>query len=178
MVKRFNKLFLILICIFSMIILSSCDSFLSEEEKIDSMIQNFIEKLETNEISEIKKIFANGKVADLEDFDKSIDELFEYYQGTCVSRQLKTKGQERDKDYDYQASWYVISCDIVTTENSYRMFFYWCTEYTTNSEMIGIWSFYIIKSSDDTNPNISYGGDSLRIPGINIGKVYVRDETK
>ena len=166
--------------VFSMLLftVSGCIDLRTEEEIVDEMVTELITSLDSKDKDKIKLLLANGKINDINNFDQSIDELLNYYDGTYVSKADGGKGKDRDKHHDYQASWYNLSYDVTTTCAVYRIAVYWCTEYTTDSDMIGIWSFYIIKMSEDSTPEYSYRGDGLWTPGINIGEVYTKDENE
>ena len=45
--------------------------------------------------------------------------------------------------------------------------------YLICAKNIGIWSFYIIKLQDDTDPQFAYRGDDKFTPGINFNKKNV-----
>lgn len=59
---------------------------------------------------------------------------------------------------------------ILTMENKDKDSF--VNLFATNKANVGIWYIYIIKQSEDVNPNYTCWGDGLATPGINIGKKY------
>lgn len=142
---------------------------------IEEKTQEIIEYLETGNKEGIKSLFSKTKIEEILDFDASIERLIEYYDGTFQSKKNNPHGKFRDKNGDFSTTWFLPSVDVTTSVDTYRIAFYYCTEYTTDKESIGIWSLYIIKKADDTTPEYAYGGDGLWTPGINIGKVYVEN---
>ena len=156
--------------------LSSCDLFKSDDEIIRDNVMHFVKALDTKNKEEVKSYFAKNKIKDIAVFDQSIDELFDYYQGEYMSYNYGGSAKYKDGDYNFRSINYQYPIDIKTDIENYRMYFNWYIEYTTDKDMIGIWSFYILKKKDDPNSTYSYWGDGLNTPGINIGKIDERDE--
>ena len=164
--------------IFSILLfsLSSCDLFKSEYELLYERIQKFSTSLYHKNKEEVRSYFAKNKIKDISNFDQSIDELFDYYQGDYISSTIESKGQEGDREGNYTAKWDMLSFNVETDIEKYRMAFYWCIEYTTDKDMLGIWSFSILKWKDDPNPNYAYWGETFSGIGINIGIIDDRYE--
>ena len=121
-------------------------------------------------------INASSKIKNISNFDYSVDNLLDYYNGTFQSKKNYSHGKFRDKNGEFSTTWFLPSTDVTTSVETYRIAFYYCTEYTTDKDSVGIWSMYIIKKKDDITPEYAYGGDGLWTPGINIGKVYIENE--
>ena len=149
----------------------------SDNEDADNKLQSFVDCLRNEDSEGIKSLFAQNKIAEISNFDESIEELLLYYDGAYISVERHSTGVEEDKDSGIERKWYNMSYDVKTDEAIYRMAFYWCAKDTGDSSNVGIESFYIIKATDDPNyPQYSYGGDGLWTPGINIGKTHEVDE--
>ncbi|HHX68920.1 MAG TPA: DUF5104 domain-containing protein [Gallicola sp.] len=174
--KRSKNILVIFIVTFFLFAVTSCKSHKTDEEIVEKKIQELIQHLEENNTDGIRNLFAKTKINDIEDFDASIEQLIEFYDGVYETKKNGAPGKFRDKDGDFSTTWFLPSTDVTTSVDTYRIAFYYCTEYTTDKDSIGIWSLYIIKKSEDTTPKYSYGGDGLWTPGINIGKVYVKGE--
>lgn len=172
-IKFFNKVLASIILLLS---LSSCKLFKSDDEIIKDNVMSFIKALENKNKEEVKSYFAKNKIKDIVNFDQSLDELFNYYQGKYMSYNYGGSAKYKDSDYNFRSINYQYPIDIKTDIEKYRMYFNWYIEYTTDKDMVGIWSFYIIKEKDDPNSTYSYWGDGLNTPGINIGKIDERDE--
>lgn len=172
MIKKFISIIsAIVLSVFSLLCISSCDAFKSDEEIIDDKVMDIIQKLEKSDKEGLKKLFAKSIIKNIDNFDETIDELFDYYDGEYVSKVRGGHGDELERDGNgFVKKWWTPSYDIKTTEDRYRIAFYWCKEYSTDKNFIGIWSFYIVKYKDDDNPEYSYRGDGLWFPGINISK--------
>jgi len=174
--KKILIVFKTILMLIIMFFVTSCTFLKSNDEITDEKVQSFISFLDKNDKNKIYNTFAKSKICDIDDFAKTIDLLLEYYEGTYQSKELNTKGEESDKNGDYKAKWLVLSYHVLTSTNEYRIFFYWCTEYSIDENSIGIWSFYIIKEEDYPTKEKSYGGDGLRTFGINIGKLKNEDK--
>lgn len=68
--------------------LSSCIDFRPEDETVDEMMMELITTLDTKYKEKFKLFFSNEKIGSIENFDDSINELFNYYQGTYESRMV------------------------------------------------------------------------------------------
>lgn len=161
---------------FLMLATTSCFSSKTDDEIVEEKTQILIQNLEENNKEGIKSLFAKTKIESIENFDATIDQLLEYYDGTYESKKNGSHGKFRDKNGEFSSTWFLPSTDVTTSVETYRIAFYYCTEYTTDEDCIGIWSLYIVKMSEDSTPENSYGGDGLWTPGINIGKVYFESE--
>ena len=149
----------------------------SDNEDADNKLQAFVQCLDNEDREGIKALFAQNKIAEISNFDESIEELLLYYEGEYMSVERHSTGVEEDKDSGIVRKWYNMSYDVTTDTTIYRMAFYWCVKDTGDNGNEGIESFYIIKATDDPNyPQYAYGGDGLWTPGINIGKTHEVDE--
>ncbi len=174
--KNFRRINHFVMLTFLMFGMTSCFSSKTDDEIVEEKIQNLIQNLEENNKDGIKELFAKTKIDNIDNFDETIDQLLEYYDGTYESKKNGSHGKFRDKDGNFSTTWFLPSTDVETSVDTYRIAFYYCTEYTTDEDSIGIWSLYIIKMSEDSTPDNSYGGDGLWTPGIHIGKVYSESE--
>ena len=177
--------FVLAIIIATMMIFMSgctfCDGLfaLSDNEDADNKLQAFVDFLNNEDREGIKALFAQNKIAEISNFDESVEELLLYYDGEYMSVERHSTGVEEDKDGGIVRKWYNMSYDVTTDAAICRMAFYWCAKDTGDSGNVGIESFYIIKATDDPNyPRYAYGGDGLWTIGINIGKTHELDEIR
>lgn len=185
MKQRYFPLFFTIIMSAMTALLGGCAFFddlfaPSDNEDADNKLQSFVECLNNEDREGIKSLFAQNKIAEISNFDDSIEELLLYYDGEYISVERHSTGVEEDKDSGIERKWYNMSYDVTTDTQIYRMAFYWCAKDTGDSGNVGIESFYIIKATDDPNyPQYTYGGDGLWTIGINIGKIdIIEEETK
>jgi hypothetical protein len=134
------------------------------KENVELLIGKIIGK--DNEA--VKTLFANNKVKNIEGFDESIDSLMAYYEGDYVSYINQGLMTGADKDNGVSHKYYQMSCDITTTIRVYRMALKWYVKDTADAGNAGIWSLYIIKMEDDTEPEFAYVGDGEWKNGIHI----------
>ncbi len=177
MKKCFLAILIALVLLFSSVGMAACIpmGFFIDSDEDDALhkLETFLNRLQDGDKEGIKELFAPNAIAGLLGFDESLDALFEYYDGEILSYTKNGLITDRDKDSGIERKWYVKSSDVTTTTDVFRMAFYWCAKDTGDKGNVGITSFYILKFDDDPHPTYSYGGDGLRTPGINIGKVYL-----
>lgn len=172
MKNKITKIFLVLSLFITGSFLYSCVFFQSNEDKIYDLFNELFSILENKDDDKLIKMFALGKRQEDEDFKKSKNEIFNYYQGHLQSYKQRGTNENRDKNGKFTATWFNLSCDAITDVDEYRIAICWCNEYSTNKDYIGIWSLYILRKDDDVNKEYSYWGDGNWTPGINIGLVH------
>ena len=168
-----------LVLLFTSVGMAACipTGFFVDSDEDDALhkLETFLDRLQNEDKEGIKELFAPNAIVGLTDFGESLDALLEYFGGEIKSYTKNGLITDRDKDSGIERKWYVKSSDVTTTTDVFRMAFYWCAKDTGDKGNVGITSFYILRFKDDPNPKYSYGGDGLRTPGINIGKVYLFD---
>lgn len=119
---------------------------------------------------QLTSLFSKESVKTSVEFDKAIEELFDYFEGSVESYDdwgglyVST---EREEDQVLQVI--ESSYDVITTESEYRFAIQYVTKDTLNPDQVGVRSLYVIKMEDDTDPQYAYWGDGKNTPGINIG---------
>ena len=174
MIKKISKTLFVICLLFFTTILTSCELPKSDDEIVSEMVEKIISSLENEDREKFRSLFALSKVNELTNFDESITDIFKYYEGKFVSESHPGSNCFQEKEGKFKAEWFKLSIDVATDNDEYRIATYWCTNYSTDSNFVGIWSLYIIRKAEDSTPDFSYGGDGLWTPGINIGKVYVK----
>ncbi len=174
---KIGKRIIIIFCfIFVICFFGACKWLKSEDEINEELVENLILAMENKDKDSLVNLFASSKVLEDVDFEHSINELFNYYDGEYQNKLKKGQCKNRDKDGKFSTTWFELSYDITTSTDVYRISLNYCTKYSTDKNNVGIWYIYIIKKSDDINPNHTYWGDGLATPGINIGKTYIKLE--
>ena len=132
-------------------------------------IKNLIKALDNNDKNSLKKLFAPNAIAADEDFEQTLDELFEYYDGSVVSYDdyVQPAVYESSEDGNIQKI-HEFSHDVVTDVRTYRICVRQCVYDIDESDNEGISCLYIIKAEDDES-DYKYRGDRLYTPGIHIG---------
>ena len=134
-------------------------------------IDKILDALQRRDEEDIKAMFSVNAVERIDDFDKSVEELFEYVQGNVISYEdpcggLEEQEETNDGHKKVERYW---TYDVKTSMDQYRIAFYEISHDTKNTQNVGIWSLYIIKLENDTDPEFAYRGDGKYTPGIHIG---------
>ncbi|HMM00788.1 MAG TPA: DUF5104 domain-containing protein [Bacilli bacterium] len=156
----------------SSISLVGCFSVDNDEEIAQVNLERLITALDSENALNIRELFAPNVLENIEDFDTQIQNLIDYYVGSYESYEDSGPVTNIDKNGDRVIKWQDMSNDIITIDNIYRISIRWYVKDSNDIDNVGIWSLYIIKFSDDRNPNYSYWGDGMWTNGINIAKVY------
>ena len=87
---------LIVLLIASMFSLAGCIKD-SDESIAKKNLEKLISAMESEDRDAVKTLFASNKIAGIEDFDQSIDELLAYYEGDYVSHLGGGPGTSNEK---------------------------------------------------------------------------------
>ncbi len=170
-----KKKILISLIWLTIVFLNGC--FWGETEMIDNdrkiannQMNALLETLKNKDKAALKIMFAENAISKAESFEKSMNELFDYFQGDFLSYDdWNGPGVEASKDEDIIIKEMYATYDVKTDRNEYRFAIRDVTIDTSDPQNVGIWSLYIIKMEDDTDPQVAYRGDKKYTPGINIG---------
>jgi hypothetical protein len=150
-----------------MFLLNSC--FIDTDTSIaKGKRDQLISALQNKDHAAIKALFASNKIADIENFDESIDALLAYYEGDYVSQTGGGPATLSGKDGRLVYKYYLMSNDITTTVSVYRIAIKWYVTDTANAGNVGIWSLYILNMEDKTEQDPSYWGDGDNSLGIHV----------
>jgi hypothetical protein len=154
------------------IILSAClpsNLFKSDSQIINEQFDRVLKALNEKDGETLKSLFSKNAIETDVDFDENLQLLFQYYEGNNSS--YIDDGPlvaSKSRDYDCEQKSIEKSYDVTTSENTYRLAVNLVVTDDTDNDNIGIWSLYIIKAADDSDPECSYWGDGKNTPGINI----------
>ena len=150
----------------------------SDREVANAYMDKVVEALQKGDKDALKAMFSKNAIEEAENFDESIDDLFDFFQGDFVSyNDWGALSVEEGKNDDGTGrNWKEISStyDVVTNKQEYR--FAIIKNFvidTANPDNIGIHSLYVILA-ENTDRQRAYWGDAKDTPGINFNKVYVR----
>lgn len=167
------------------ILLSSCSfggsNLWSESNDNDQQIaatrlENVLEAIKNKDKDDLKAMFSEKAIAQAENIDQSITDLFNYYQGDFVSYYDWLPGAEQVINGDGSGrNWKRLDStyDVKTSSGEYRIAIYEFVQDTLGKDNVGVWSLYIIRMEDDIDPKLAYVGDGKETPGINIGLQWV-----
>lgn len=167
----------IIICTFLIvlsILLTSCSSgvFSIFDSEKDIIVELF-SALEQQDKDAVYDMFSKNTINSDSEFDKKIDELFDFIEGDLVSYDdWGGPGEDLEFNDEYKLLSRVHSFDVTTTKQKYRIAIKEYVTDTADPDNVGICSLYIIKAEDDPNVDYSYGGDSSWTPGIHFNVVW------
>jgi hypothetical protein len=144
--------------------------YFDDDEKIaNAQMDGILEAIQKHDAKTIKSFFSARSRKESKNLDRAIRELFDFYQGDFVSYDNWGGGFGGDvwENGQHQKE-LKSSYDVETTSQKYRfsIHLYVIDDFDPKNE--GIWSLYIIKMEDDTDPSYAYGGDGEDTPGINF----------
>jgi len=162
----------VLLIALTTVFFSSCSIVdINNKETSNAYIDNVLEIIQNKDEKALREMFSKNAIESAENFDKSVPLLFDYFQGDIISyNDWAGPSVIKEKENGYIKEEMNYTCDIKTTQQTYRIAIQDFTIDTTNPNNVGIWSFYIIKMEDDTDPQFAYRGDDKNTPGININK--------
>lgn len=164
-----KKLILCLLLIISFG-LCNCSFGNSDETHIKEKFTILLKHVNEKNNLEIKEMFSENVRNSLLFLDESISELISYYDGT-YSKIEKNGGSYTEESFNYGKVSKVIRTGfkVHSTIDNYYFCFDWCVVDDFDEKNIGIKSMYIIKESENRNPNTSYSGDGSFTNGLFIG---------
>ena len=142
----------------------------SDEAIADKQMEEFLNALENHDTDGMASLFAPNALSEVDEFQKVIDELYLYYQGSYNAYNnwnatntvtLRENGRIIKEIYG--------TYDVTTDEGVYRFAFRYVESDSRAAENIGLWSVYVISMDLDIDPEYAYRGDGLYSVGIQIG---------
>ena len=172
--KKRSKIFLILVSISLMCsFIGGCGRmslFDDSDKKADTRFEQILDFIKNQDKDGLKKIFSKQALFTTDNFDDSLDTLFNYIQGRVQSwEKTGTYGGKDEKNVNGTSNRkkQIDSTYIFTTdEQEYRVAIYEFTIDTANPDNVGVYSFCIISSEDDQYSESRYWGNGEA--GINI----------
>lgn len=152
--------------------------FNNNDQKIsNARMDKILEAVKKEDKEALKAMFSKKAISQAEHFDESIVKLFDFFQGDFISYNdwsgpmaeggINEDGTGRNWKKLYS------SYDVDTSKQKYRLAIQEFIQDTADVDNVGIWSLYIIKMKDDTDPQFGYRGDGMDIPGINFNRKNV-----
>lgn len=142
--------------------------FKSDSEQVTKRITNLFIAIKNDDKRACKDLFTE-KVRNSKDFDKKIEELFEYCNGEIIACEENALQTSSSSEYGKKSKKFSSSFEIKTSEADYRIAIYDIVYDDFDSNNCGLLSLYVIKSSEDTDLTYTYWGDGKETSGINIG---------
>lgn len=166
----------IVISVSCSIILTSCNLVTMVTGDYSGLAnQNFdalITAMENKDKSAVKALFMDSAINSSDNFENSLDELLEYYNGKMTSYDDVSSGGEFVErnlfigKRVFRSSYFVVETD----GDKYHFDITECVFDSLNTGNVGIKSLYIINDKDFPDKDGYYQGDYKNTEGINIGK--------
>ena len=168
----------ITLLIIPVLLLSSCslgetykftDSFDNDQEFAISLIDKVLETIQNKDCDSLKSLFSKNAISESKNFAQSVTDLFDFYEGDFISYNDWGGPEVFTEREDGQIIKQMNSTyDVETSKEKYRIAIQNVVDDTTNSDNVGIRSFYIINAENDTDLQFAYRGDGEYTPGINF----------
>ena len=166
-----RKYIAVLLLIANALSLCSCSigggimsSFSNSDRKADQRLKQILETLQNEDKDALKAMFSEQALAESDDFDGSLDYLFEFFQGNIESwkrdRFMADGLVEGGKKSVIPIAWYT----VVTDEDQYMFFTIDHVEDSINPDCAGLYTLRVIKAEDEEAKFSSW--QKMRMPGI------------
>ena len=131
-----------------------------------------ITAMENKDKSAVKALFMDSTINSSENFENSLDELLEYYNGKMTSYDdVSSGGEFVERNLFIGKRVFMSSYFVVETDgDKYHFDITECVFDSLNPGNVGIKSLYIINDKDFPDKDGYYQGDYKNTEGINIGK--------
>lgn len=171
-----KKVLSIITCIIMGVYLVACSSvdggnmfFNNDTITANNYIEKVLNAIESKNCEQLKSLFANNCLSEIESFDLLAEKLFDYFDAEVIS--YDDWGGEVDsvKEDDLIVKTFWSTLDVKTNKEIYRIMMKYVVQDTNDTDNIGLHSMYIIKANDDFDTSFAYWGDGNDTLGINIG---------
>jgi hypothetical protein len=146
---------------------------------VDNKIENILEAMEHCDKNALKNLFSQKAIKGRENFDETVIELFDFFEGQILSHSRCLPYEEYGRNVDSEYRCLCAYTDVETNKQQYRLAFKIFIEDTSDSDNVGIYSLYIIKS-EYSDSQKAYWGNGNWVegdwnPGINIDRTKNND---
>ncbi len=144
--------------------------FESDTKTANNYIEKVLNTIESKNYEQLESLFANNCLSEIESFDLSAEELFDYFDAEVISYDDWGGGEvDTIKEDDSIVKTFWSTLDVKTNKETYRIMMKYITQDTNDTDNIGLHSLYIIRAKDDFDISFAYWGDGNDTLGINIG---------
>lgn len=147
-------------------------SFFKDDAQISNdSFETIIKAIQNQDENLLKSLFSKKAIMEADDFEKSVTDLFDFYQGEMISyddfgaQSINTGINDGEFGFIWKSiqSTYMVKTD----EQIYRIAIKEFVQDTSDIDNVGIYSLYIIKE-ENSDPEFAYWGDGKWSPGIII----------
>ncbi len=138
-----------------------------DHQKAQNLIKTVLKVIQDKDAEKLKDLFSQTTLSQLQSYDESVNELFNYFNGSVESFDdgsgpLVETTKEDNLVFQLMESSFVVK----TNDYDYRFAMQYVTQ--GKEEDIGLISLYVIKTIDDENLDYMYWGDGNFKPGIHV----------
>ena len=141
----------------------------NDHEVANSKFEEVLSAIQNKDKEHLKSLFAKNALLKVENFDDCAEKLFDYYDGNYTSYDdwgaILSSGEIK---YGNKITELCPTYDIITDKGNYRATMKLISVDTNDSDNVGVWSIYFIKSENDDDLSRAYWGDTKNTPGINL----------
>lgn len=168
-----NKKFLILLFLINILLLSSCSLGGSREEmlnrdnddkKADARLEQVIEAIKNKDKDVLKSMFSKQALDETDDFDGSMDYLFDFFQGEVDSWKSNGSIVSETNNYGHKTKEVKSFYNVDTDKQEYLFFLLEYTVDTDHPDNVGLYTLRVIKA-EDKETQFGYWQD-MKIAGI------------
>lgn len=134
----------------------------------EQWMEHTIHALMTDDSDALKTLFSDSVIANVNDIDAQIQDLFEFIEGEIQTYDV-VLGPTSQSNHGGMYKESDIGCDITTTSGSYRIAIRICMIDENNNMNEGVQSLYAIKA-DDISSDVGYWGGIVWNNGVTIEK--------
>ena len=147
----------------------------SDREIASESFEKIIAAIESQDSNALKSLFSEKALSEAENLDKSIEELFQLYQGKMVSYDDQggpgLDGSRNSDGRGYVMTKLLSTINVETSEKKYHFGILEYVEDTEFPENIGIYSIYVVETDVLDEPTANWWmEDGVWIPGVAIGQ--------
>ncbi len=139
----------------------------NDHQKAQGFIETVFKAIQDKDAEKLKALFSQSILSQLPSYDESVQELFEYFNGSVDSFDDGAGPfVETTKEDNFVLQRMESSFVVKTDACEYRFAMQYVTQ--GDAKDMGISSLYVIKTMDDENLDYVYWGDGSFTPGIHV----------
>ena len=120
----------------------------NDDKKADTRLEQVLDAIKSKDNETLKSMFSKQALDEAEDFDDSIDYLFEFFQGEDICWESNGMSVDETNDYGHKTKKLDSMYYVNTDKQKYIFYLIECTIDTDNPDNIGLYTLRVIKAED------------------------------
>jgi hypothetical protein len=120
----------------------------NDDKKVDTRLEQVLDAILSKDNETLESMFSKQALGVAEDFDGSIDYLFEFFQGEDASWVSNGMSADETNDYGQKTKKLYSMYYVNTDKQEYIFYLIECTIDTENLDNIGLYTLRVIKAED------------------------------